>query len=111
MKTLWDALAIRRRVFGAFEMAESLPKHERAPWLTFAVTGAGPTGVELAGQIRELATRTIAREYRSIDPREARVLLFDGVDAPLKPFGPKLSARASRVLDKVGVELCMGVLV
>ena len=112
MKTIADALAIRRRVFGAFEMAESLPTaEERAPWLTFAVTGAGPTGVELAGQIRELATRTIAREYRTIDPREARVLLFDGVDAPLKPFGPGLSAKATRLLTKLGVELRMGVLV
>jgi len=112
MKTIGDALAIRRRVLGAFEMAESLPTaEERAPWLTFAVTGAGPTGVELAGQIRELATRTIAREYRSIDPREARVLLFDGVDAPLMQFGSQLSAKASRQLTKLGVELHMGVLV
>lgn len=112
MKTIADALAIRRRVLGAFEMAESLPTaEERAPWLTFAVTGAGPTGVELAGQIRELATRTIAREYRSIDPREARVLLFDGIDAPLPQFGPKLSGKAARQLSRLGVELHMGVLV
>ena len=112
MKTIADALAIRRRVLGAFEIAESLPtEEERAPWLTFAVTGAGPTGVELAGQIRELANRTIAREYREIDPREARVLLFDGVDAPLKPFGEALSAKAARLLTKLGVELHMGVLV
>ena len=112
MKTIADALAIRRRVLGAFEMAESLPTaEERAPWLTFAVTGAGPTGVELAGQIRELATRTIAREYRSIDPREARVLLFDGVEAPLMQFGPKLSSKAARQLTKLGVELNMGVFV
>jgi len=112
MKTIGDALAIRRRVLGAFEMAESLPTaEERAPWLTFAVTGAGPTGVELAGQIRELATRTIAREYRSIDPREARVLLFDGLDAPVPQFGEKLSAKAAHLLTKLGVELHMGVLV
>jgi NADH dehydrogenase len=112
MKTIADALAIRRRVLGAFEMAESLPTaEERAPWLTFAVTGAGPTGVELAGQIRELATRTIAREYQTIHPREARVLLFDGADAPLKQFGEKLSAKATRLLTKLGVELQMGVLV
>ena len=112
MKTIADALAIRRRVLGAFEMAESLPTaEERAPWLTFAIVGAGPTGVELAGQIHELATRTIAREYRTIHPREARVVLFDGADAPLPPFGEKLSAKASRLLTKMGVELQMGVLV
>ncbi|HTU84665.1 MAG TPA: NAD(P)/FAD-dependent oxidoreductase [Solirubrobacteraceae bacterium] len=111
MKTLGDALAIRRRVFGAFEMAESVPKEERGPWLTFAVTGAGPTGVELAGQIRELATRTLAREFRTIDPNEARVMLFDGVDSPLAPFGPRLSGKAASRLTKLGVELHMGVFV
>ncbi|MGP8207830.1 MAG: NAD(P)/FAD-dependent oxidoreductase [Acidimicrobiales bacterium] len=112
MKTLDDALTIRRRVLGAFEVAETMTTPEaRAEWLTFAVTGAGPTGVELAGQIRELATRTIAREFRSIHPREARVVLFDGAEAPLATFGPELSARAMRILAKIGVELKMGVLV
>jgi len=109
MKTLDDALTIRRRIYSAFEMAETLatPK-ERAEWLTFAITGAGPTGVELAGQIRDLATLTIAREFRTIDPREARVLLFDGQEAPLSSFGRKLSNRAARQLTKLGVELHMG---
>lgn len=112
MKTLEDALAIRRRVYGAFEFAETLhTPEERAEWLTFAVAGAGPTGVELAGQIRELATRTIAREFHAIHPSEARVLLFDGLDAPLTTFGPVLSAKAARRLDKLGVESNMGVLV
>jgi NADH dehydrogenase len=79
MKSIDDALTIRRRVLGAFEMAETLPGiEERREWLTFAITGAGPTGVELAGQIRELALHTIEREFRRIDPAEARVLLFDG---------------------------------
>ena len=112
MKTLDDALAIRRRIYGAFEIAETLQTpEERAEWLTFAVAGAGPTGVELAGQIRELATRTIAREFHTIHPSEARVLLFDGLDAPLTTFGPVLSAKAARRLDKLGVESNMGVLV
>jgi NADH:ubiquinone reductase (H+-translocating) len=112
MKTLDDALAIRRRVYGAFEIAESLPTaEERAEWLTFAVTGAGPAGVELAGQIRELATRALAREYRNIDPSEARVLLFDGLPSPVTAFGPRMSERASRQLTRLGVELHMGVLV
>ncbi len=78
MKTLADALVIRRRVFGAFEMAQTATDPaERRRWLTFALVGAGPTGVELAGQIRELATLTLRDEFRRIDPAEARVLLFD----------------------------------
>lgn len=108
MKTIEDALKIRRRVFGAFEMADSATDPaERRRWLTFALVGAGPTGVELAGQIREVATRTLRREYRHIDPEEARVMLFDGGAAPLAMFGPKLSALAARDLAKLGVELHM----
>jgi NADH:ubiquinone reductase (H+-translocating) len=109
MKTIADALSIRRRVFGAFELAESSSDDaECSAWLTFALVGAGPTGVELAGQIRELATKTLRREYRRIQPEDARVLLFDGGDAPLASFGPKLSARAARALTGLGVELHMG---
>jgi NADH:ubiquinone reductase (H+-translocating) len=109
MKTIADALAIRRRVFGAFELAESSSEDaECAAWLTFVLVGAGPTGVELAGQIRELATKTLRREYRRIQPEDARVLLFDGGDAPLASFGPKLSARAAKALTGLGVELHMG---
>jgi NADH dehydrogenase len=105
MKSIEDALVIRRRVFGAFEMAESAANpQERRHWLTFALVGAGPTGVELAGQIREVATKTLRSEYRHIKPEDARVLLFDGGGAPLAPFGPKLSAKASSSLDKLGVE-------
>ena len=105
MKTIEDALVIRRRVFGAFEMAESeSDPAERRRWLTFALVGAGPTGVELAGQIREVATKTLRTEYRKIKPEDARVLLFDGGAAPLAPFGPKLSAKASATLDRLGVE-------
>jgi len=105
MKTIEDALVIRRRLFGAFEMAETATDPaERTRWLTFALVGAGPTGVELAGQIREVATKTLRSEYRHIKPEDARVLLFDGGDAPLAPFGPKLSAKASATLDKLGVE-------
>jgi NADH dehydrogenase len=111
MKSIEDALKIRRRVFGAFEMAESATDPaERKRWLTFALVGAGPTGVELAGQIRELATKTLAREYRHIQPKDARVLLIDGGSAPLATFGPKLSALAARDLGKLGVELYMGYL-
>ncbi len=105
MKTIEHALVVRRRVFGAFELADTaVDPAERSRWLTFALVGAGPTGVELAGQIREVATKTLRDEYRHIKPEDARVLLFDGGDAPLAPFGPELSAKAARTLSKLGVE-------
>jgi NADH dehydrogenase len=110
MKTLDDALAIRRRLYGAFEIAETLPPGpERDGWLTFAVSGGGPTGVELAGQIREMATRTLAHEFHSIEPEDARVLLFDGGDRLVKSFAPNLAGKAAAVLEKMGVELHLGV--
>jgi NADH dehydrogenase len=108
MKTLSDALNIRRRVFSAFETASSATDPvEQQRWLTFALVGAGPTGVELAGQIRELAGLTLRREFKAIDPKAARVLLFDGGDEPLAAFGPKLAGKAAAVLQKLGVELHM----
>ncbi|GAA3705208.1 NAD(P)/FAD-dependent oxidoreductase [Gordonia hankookensis] len=110
MKTLDDALAIRRKIIGAFELAESLPDAtQRRPWLTFAVAGGGPTGVELAGQIRELATLALENEFRSIDPGEARVLLLHGGDRVLPSFSPALSRRAQKTLDDLGVETHLGV--
>jgi NADH:ubiquinone reductase (H+-translocating) len=112
MKTIGDALTIRRRVYGAFEMAETAADPaERRRWLTFALVGAGPTGVELAGQIRELATKTLRSEFRQFEPGDARVLLFDGGSAPLAVFGPRLSARAAGELRGLGVELRMGTIV
>jgi len=112
MKTVEDARRIRRRIFGAFEMAESADDPaERRRWLTFALVGAGPTGVELAGQVREVATKTLRKEFRHIKPGDARVLLFDGGQAPLAMFGPKLSAMAARDLTKLGVEMHMGSIV
>src|ERR1035438_1392343 len=105
MKTIEDALVTRRRVFGSFEMADTASDPaERSRWLTFALVGAGATGVELAGQIREVATKTLRDEFRHIEPGDARVLLFDGGDAPLAPFGPALSAKAASALSKLGVE-------
>jgi NADH dehydrogenase len=112
MKTISDALAVRRRVYGAFEMAETATSpEERRTWLTFALVGAGPTGVELAGQIREVATRTLRSEFRHIRPEDARVLLFDGGGAPLASFGPKLSQKAAQELRRLGVEQHMGSIV
>ena len=97
--------ALLGAAFGAFELADTaVDPAERSRWLTFALVGAGPTGVELAGQIREVATKTLRDEYRHIKPEDARVLLFDGGDAPLTPFGPELSAKAARTLTKLGVE-------
>ncbi|MDL9935248.1 NAD(P)/FAD-dependent oxidoreductase [Gordonia sp. ABSL1-1] len=111
MKTLDDALAIRRKIIGAFEMAESIEDDvdlQRA-WLTFAVAGGGPAGVELAGQIRELATLALEREFRTIDPDHARVLLLHGGDRVLPAFDATLSADAQRTLDRLGVETHLGV--
>jgi NADH dehydrogenase len=109
MKTIDDATTVGRRVFGAFEVAEVCDDpDERRAWLTFAIVGAGPTGVELAGQIRQVAMHTLRREYRSIDPADSRVLLFDGGKEPLATFGGHLSERAARTLEAMGVELHMG---
>lgn len=106
MKTLKDALDIRRRLYQAFEMAETAADaDERRQWLTFALVGAGPTGVELAGQIREIAGHTLDREFHTINPAEARVLLFEGSGKVLGSFGGELADRAARTLQHLGVEL------
>ncbi len=108
MKTVDDALELRARIFGAFEMAEQEPDPEmRAVWMTFAVIGCGPTGVEMAGQIAELSRRSLKHNFRRIDPASARVLLFDGGEKVLANFGSRLSAKAARELERAGVELRM----
>jgi NADH dehydrogenase len=106
MKTLADALDQRARIFGAFEMAEleDDPQVRRA-WLTFAVVGGGPTGVEIAGQIGGLSRRSLKHEFRRFDPGEARVLLFEGGPEILATFGDKLSGKATHELEKMGVEI------
>jgi NADH dehydrogenase len=108
MKTIDDAFELRRRVYGAFELAESAtdPDEQRF-WLTIVIVGAGPTGVELAGQVRELAVRSLTHEFRSIDPATVRVVLADGGSEPLANFGDRLSASAASQLTKMGVELHM----
>lgn len=108
LKTVDDALELRGRIFGAFEMAElEESSAARRSWMTFAVIGAGPTGVEMAGQIAELSRRSLKRNYRNIDPADARVLLLDAADAPLQTFGEKLSAKATRSIEHTGVALRM----
>ena len=106
MKTLADALNHRARIFGAFEMAELEDDPEiRRAWLTFAIVGGGPTGVEIAGQIAELSRRSLKHEFRRFDPGEVRVLLFDGGPEILATFGDNLSSKATRELEKIGIEI------
>jgi NADH dehydrogenase len=109
LKTLEDAFEIRRRILTAFEEAEREPDPERRrAWLTFAIVGAGPTGVELAGALAEIARHTLAREFRRIDPRTAHVVLLEAGDRVLPSFPPALSERARRQLAALGVEVRTG---
>jgi NADH dehydrogenase len=104
LKVVEDALQIRRRMLSAFEAAELEPDPERRKaWLTFVVVGAGPTGVELAGQIAEIARHTLKRDFRSIDPSQTVVLLVEAADRVLTAYTPKLSAKAERALERLGV--------
>ncbi|MGO0575536.1 NAD(P)/FAD-dependent oxidoreductase [Ornithinimicrobium panacihumi] len=112
MKTIDDALELRGRIYGAFEMAEVAAAAGRTgvveQLLTFVVVGAGPTGVEMAGQLAELSRRTLAKEFRHIDPGSARIILLDAADAVLGSFGPDLSERTVRDLTKLGIEVRLG---
>jgi NADH:quinone reductase (non-electrogenic) len=104
VKSLESALAVRSRLLTAFEAAEAEENAEaRDAWLTFVVVGAGPTGVEMAGQIAELARDTLRRDFRTIDPRAARILLVEAADRVLTSFPPSLSAKAERSLERLGV--------
>ncbi|HVT09464.1 MAG TPA: cytochrome d ubiquinol oxidase subunit II [Polyangia bacterium] len=110
MKTLDDALRLRSRLLQALEMAEMTEDpQQQVGWLTVAVVGAGPTGVEIAGQIRGLASRTLGESFRRIDAHRVRVLLVDAGSEPLHQFGDRLSEIAARELEQLGVELRMGV--
>lgn len=112
MKSIDDALELRGRIFGAFELAEiSTEDEEIERLLTFVVVGAGPTGVEMAGQIAELAHRTLRRDFRRINTRAARVILIDAAPQVLPPFGAKLGERAARDLERLGVEVQLGAMV
>jgi NADH dehydrogenase len=107
LKTIDDALELRGRIFGAFEAAELDPERRDA-LLSFAVVGAGPTGVELAGQIAELSHRALKRNFRTFDPMAARVVLLDAVDTVLPTFPAALQRRARQDLEHLGVEIRLG---
>lgn len=109
LKTIEDALAIRRKVLLAFEAAERErdPERRRA-WMTFVVVGGGPTGVELAGALAEIAHRRTWREFRRIDTRRSRVLLLEGLDRILPAYPRRLSDEARRQLERLGVEVRTG---
>jgi len=108
MKTLDDATRLRSRILLAFEMADQeADPTRRAAWLSFAIVGAGPTGVELAGQIALLAHRVLRHEYRRAEPRQARVLLLDAVPRVLGAFAPRLSEHARNALEDLGVDVTL----
>jgi NADH dehydrogenase len=109
LKSIEDALEIRRRVLVAYERAErEADPAIRKEWLTFVIVGGGPTGVELAGALSEISRHALAREFRSIDPTSARILLIEGSDRVLPPFPPALSEKARLQLLKLGVEVRNG---
>lgn len=104
LKTVEDALEMRRRIFLAFEAAEQEPDpQKRRAWLTFVVVGGGPTGVELAGALAELAYKTLRQDFRDIDTTETQILLLEGTDRVLPPYPPDLSAKATASLRRLGV--------
>jgi NADH dehydrogenase len=106
LKSMEEATAIRHKILYAFEAAEraSSPEERRA-WLTFTIVGAGPTGVELAGALAEIATRTLRDEFRSIRPEEAQILLFSGSSRALPTYPEELSVKAERALIRLGVRV------
>jgi len=112
LKTVEDALEIRRRVLLAFEEAEreTDPDRQRA-WLTFVIVGAGPTGAELAGALSEIARQTMLRDFRRINPSSARVILVEGKDRVLPAYPPDLSAKAEKQLRRLGVEVITNAIV
>jgi NADH:ubiquinone reductase (H+-translocating) len=112
LKSVDDALELRGRIFGAFEMANlATDPVEIQRLMTFVVVGAGPTGVEMAGQIAELARTTLRRDFRRIDTTQARVLLLDGQSGVLTSFGPKVSAASAAQLDRLGIDVWLNTLV
>jgi NADH:ubiquinone reductase (H+-translocating) len=112
MKSLDDAMLLRGQIFGAFEMAEAeSDATRRRALMTFVVIGGGPTGVEMAGQLRELSSRALKKNYRLIDPATTRVVLVEGGDRLVPPMGERCSRITARSLEKLGIELHFGAMV
>jgi NADH dehydrogenase len=107
LKSIEDALEIRRRVLLAYEMAERDPEHRRE-WLTFVIIGGGPTGVELAGALAEISRQALSREFQHIDPSHARIILIEGMPRVLPPYPEDLSAKARTQLERLGVDVWTG---
>jgi NADH dehydrogenase len=109
IKSVESALEVRRRIFTAFEAAEiEQDAQRREAWLTFVVVGGGPTGIEMAGQIAELARDALPRDFHSVDPRRARILLVEASERLLPTFPPRLSSRAAQTLERLGVTVLLG---
>ena len=110
LKSVEEAIDVRHKILYAFEVAERIadPAQRRA-WLTFVIVGAGPTGVELAGAIAEIARQTLKNDFRSINPKEAQIILMDSAARVLPPFPEDLSEKAKRALVKLGVQIKTGV--
>jgi NADH dehydrogenase len=111
MKTMEDARYLRDGILARFEMAElATDPAEQAEWLTFVVIGAGPTGVELIGQIAELAHQVLPRDFRDVDTSDAKIILLEGASSVLPPFPPKLQRYTQQQLEKMGVEIRLNTL-
>jgi NADH dehydrogenase len=112
LKTIEEATAIRHKLLYAFERAErSTTEADARAWLTFAIVGAGATGLELAGALAEIARETLRHDFRHIRPEEARIILLEGGDRVLSAYPPDLSAKAQKLVEKLGVEVMKGAMV
>src|SRR6202011_5042802 len=112
LKSVEEATAIRHKILYAFERAERAASHEESrAWLTFVIVGAGATGLELAGALAEIANETLKNDFRHINPQEARILLVEGGSRVLPSFPEDLSAKAEKLVSKLGVEVMKGVMV
>jgi NADH dehydrogenase len=112
LKTIEDATDMRRRILLAFETAEREPDPERLrAWMTFVIVGGGPTGAELAGALGEIANDTLRRDFRKIDPSDARIILVEGTDRILPGYPQKLSASARKMIERLGVTVRTGAMV
>jgi NADH:ubiquinone reductase (H+-translocating) len=112
LKTIEDATDMRRRILLAFETAErELDSEKLHAWMTFVIAGGGPTGVELAGALGEIANDTLRRDFRKIKPSEARIILVEGADRVLPGYPPQLSAAARKMVERIGVTVRTGAMV